>query len=90
LWLATNQWGSKGICPLGRRAVCLGLPEKGRQGASWNEATVGRGKTKLFPLQVASASLDCRFGKAKSSRSLHPFLCILSTLFGREPSKDRS
>jgi len=63
----------------------LGLPENGRQGASWNEATVGRGKAKLFPLQVASASLDGRFGKAKSSRSLHPFLCILPTLFGKEP-----
>jgi hypothetical protein len=33
---------------------------------------------------ISSASLDERFGKAKSSKSLHPFLCILPTLFGRE------
>ncbi len=67
LWFTTNRWGSKGICPLGRRAVFLGLPEKGRQGASWKEATVGRGKAKLFPLQGSSTALKDRTTKAKSS-----------------------
>lgn len=37
----------------------------------------------FFP--ISSASLDERFGKAKSSKSLHPFLCILPTQNGREP-----
>ncbi|MCK4556844.1 MAG: hypothetical protein KAU47_04955, partial [Candidatus Aminicenantes bacterium] len=34
---------------------------------------------------ISSASLDGRFGKAKSSRSLIPFPCILPTLYGKEP-----
>ncbi len=37
----------------------------------------------FFP--ISAISLDERLGKAKSSKSLHPFLCILPTLFGREP-----
>jgi len=50
--------GSKGVCPLGRRARVHAPPEKGRQGVRTKfgpdevRATVGRGNAKQFPLQV--------------------------------------
>jgi len=49
---------SKGVCLLGRRAGVNVLPEKGRQRAVRKQASVGRGKAKLFPLQGGSLRLN--------------------------------
>jgi len=50
--------GSKGVCPFGRRTL-YGVRE-GEAESTRKQASVGRGKAKLFPLQSDSV-------KAKSS-----------------------
>jgi hypothetical protein len=69
----TMLGGSKGVCPLGRRTQV----REGEAASAREQASVGRGKAERFPLQGGS-------GKAKSSRSLLPFPCILPTQSGRE------
>ncbi len=49
--------GSKGICPLGRRTF-YGVREGEAESRKRNEASVGRGKAQLFPLQRDSVRLN--------------------------------
>ena len=63
---------SKGVCPLGRRTQVREGEAASREAAS--ERWKGEG---------GALSPPRRFGKAKSSRSLLPFPCILPTLSGR-------
>jgi hypothetical protein len=64
---------SKGVCPLGRRTQVREGEAASREVAS--ERWKGEG---------GALSPPRRFGKAKSSRSLLPFPCILPTQSGRE------
>jgi len=64
--------GSKGVCPLGHRAGVNVLPEKGRQRAVRKQASVGRGKAKLFPLQSGSLRLNLQ-GRFFHSRVFYTY-----------------
>jgi hypothetical protein len=67
--------GSKGVCPLGRRTL-LGIRE--------GEAARRERASERWKGEGGALSPPRRFVKAKSSRSLLPFSCILHTLSGRE------
>jgi len=60
--------GSKGVCPLGRRTL-HGVREGEAGSRKRSEASVGRGKAELFPLQRDS-------GRLNLPMSLHPSLNI--------------
>jgi len=62
----TMLGGSKGICPLGRRTL-YGVREGEAESRKRSEASVGRGKAQLFPLQGDS-------GRLNLPMSLHPSL----------------
>jgi len=61
--------GSKGVCLLGRRTL-YGVREGEAESRKRSEASVGRGKAQLFPLQRDSVRLNLPI-------SLHPSLNIL-------------
>jgi len=70
--------GSKGVCPLGRRTT-----QGVREGEAVSREKAGerwKGESGAVPPPRSS-------DKAKSSRSLLPFPCILLTLSGREPNE---
>jgi hypothetical protein len=61
--------GSKGVCPFGRRTF-YGVREGEAESRKRSEASVGRGKAELFPLQGGSVRLNLPM-------SLHPSLNTL-------------
>ncbi len=76
--------GSKGICPLGRRTL-YGVREGEAESRKRSEASVGRGKAQLFPLQRDSGRLNLPMSLHPSLNTLLSYLiCILPTQNGRE------
>ena len=79
-----------GVCLLGRRAGERGLPEKGGREPQWNEASVGRGKAKLFPLQEDSGKLNLQ-GRFIHSWVFHSYYLEVNMLvLGRVLDSERS
>jgi hypothetical protein len=83
--LAQISGDSKGVCPLGRR-TSYGVREGEAENRKRSEASVGRGKAELFPLQGARRGKSGVF----SESTVLSFSNIHGGLFHRLPSKDDS
>jgi hypothetical protein len=69
--------GSKGVCPFGRRTF-YGVREGEAESRKWSEASVGRGKAELFPLQRDSVRLNLLMSLHPSLNALRSYLnCLL-------------